>query len=924
LRRYEQALAQYRSAQNATESTTEKAELATRAGYALLELGRIEDSETELRRAVELVPQNSQPLLALASLELSRNRSDAALEYANRAVALKTGDSAPITLRGLAQLRGVEGPVAAAQTFESALEMDARDYQAHSWLAIARLAQDDIPGAQKEAREAVRLEPNSALAQGNLGLVLFFAGESRDAKRAAERAVGLDAFSVAARVTLAQTLLAQGEVDAAAETAAQAVALDPALPQAHYVLGIADAGRRDYTHAERALKQARRLAPDYLAAASALARVYNAMGRPQLAVTTLEELLPRHRQTDAVQGALGAVYYEQANYPRAIEQFRAALKAKPNSALYNAELARTLLYSNDLRGAIEAGQNAVRLAPNIGQYHAILGVAYSFSGLNTQAERELREARTRDPQNALALAQLAYAYAGNDARIAAVNFTQGFLLDPAVSRQLLRGGIDTEITPLLGNEDRQNLNLIHRRTLSDGAMHEFGFLGRNSADNSRAAGNDRANDDSARYDIAEFVTWTPDAKTNLYFNARGRKSRSGLSGSDSAPDDDDRASFRFAQAQIAGRRRLAARTTLWLGVFGNTSNNEVRNPDLDSFVSPNGVPIQNQRFRTGAIEPEMRLDFNLGQTPSRPSVLTVGAGYASTDFRDARRLIGAAVTADQNIDSEKRLYFGYAQLAQRVNDRLSFSAQLRAQRSRVDSRETLVGTGINVPAVESTSSRTRFLPSVLATYQADPKTTLRFYANRRVGDATASTFAPAETLITTESGVQPFGTPDILQLLQFDVERYVGKNGLVKVFAFDARAKSVQIGGTNSFGFGGALPAAGAPELLLDSWRARGVGARYEHQLGRNLFANAGYLVRDTSSNTRGPAFDRIFSGDDAPYEPRSVGNLDLNYVDGKGHKIGLGMRRVGGFFADGPNTLGRPRFPAQTYFDLKLAHEPS
>ncbi|RYG58756.1 tetratricopeptide repeat protein, partial [bacterium] len=465
-------------------------------------------------------------------------------------------------------------------------------------------------------------------------------------------------------------------VDKANRIAAQAVALDPDLPQARYLLGVSDASRNDYRHAIRELRTAVQLAPDFLAARSALARVYNAAGRKNDAAALFTDLDPQYRETAAVQGALGELFYEQGRYVESAESYRKAIALKPDSALYNAELARTLLYSNRLEEAIKAGRAAILLAPTVGQYHAILGQAYEFATLPTQAEREYRVALTLDPQNALALAQLAFRHTGTDLRPAAAGFVQSFLLDPAIGRQLLRGGNDYEVTPVIGSRDKIDLNAIHRMTALDGKLHTFGVLSSRNDDGFRP--NSRNRD----IDVSDRITFTPTPKTNVYANLAYSRYKDGLPGPENTPTLDDNARFRYGQAQLAVRQRVGNGHYLWAGMFANRSRNVTRDPNLDSFFDlGTGFPIPQQSFISKAYEPEARLDVSLGRDPGKVRLLTLGAAKTKTRFNSDRDLVMTPLmNAQAQFNQDADGYIAYSQLTHQFNPRLSFIGQFRVQR----------------------------------------------------------------------------------------------------------------------------------------------------------------------------------------------------------------------------------------------------
>ena len=899
-------------------------------------------------------------LIGLAWAALTRNRPAEAQKMAEQALAVTTvGREFPFRLvrwsaekdfspydsevhiaLGLSFMRQPGKLNEATQAFHAALnaEPQAYHYQARAWLALVHLAQNHSADALKEAQAAVQLAPQSALARGNLALVCFHSGKARDAEREARLATQLNPDSVAARVALGQTLLAVGNVDAATQAAAQAVALDPKLPQARYLLGVADAQRRDYRHAARELREALRLAPDFVPAASVLARVYVRIGRTQEAVTLLTELQRRHPQSDEVTAALGGVHYEQGRYDDAVAHYEQALKLRPNSALYHAELARTLLDANRLNEAIIAGQQAVRLAPEVGQYHAVLGLAYEFSRLSLQAEREFRQAIALDPRNALAHLVLGLKAAQADPRETRIfpkqtqslgdllkqglqavssspavsSIAQAFLYDPAISTQVLRGGIGSEVTLNGGNDTALNPSATHRSIGVGGMFHSIGLVSRERDQGSRL------NDDTTQTGFSENLTFITDPRTSLFARVSHLRTKQGLPGLASLPDLDDRADSRNNLSQLAVRRRLGMGNYLWVGLSRPTARLEITNPDHDSQlmvqtpVPGNAVTMDGlrQELNFGLVVPELRLEFALNREPARPTILTFGA---------ARTHLEPTVTADLFFPSappnppviarlgthlDGRLSVAYAQLTQRVNDRLSFAAQLRQQSLKTTRTEEVLGGG----SVSFSEEQSRWLPSLLVNYRTDERTLLRLFFNRQAQEQelTVLAFRPTETLLATEPLVMPKGFPSRTETVELDIERYLSPKDFLKLFLFRTTAEGVTFGD---------LPPMSRIERT-------GVGLRYERQLNRNLYAQVGYLYNRTTNRTPFAPFDE----GTAPYHAPRLAGLALNYVDRAGTKIGLQLNYTGEFFQDTGDLSAteRPIFPARTYVDLTLAKEPS
>lgn len=956
----------------------------TRIGYTLLELDRLDEADKVFRGLIgprtdgvivpaastgRVLPEpiGSEPgaearpraraafapaVIGLAWVMLTHDEPERAQALAERALS-RPGEAAVQTMAatgagaddenlvqarialGVALMRQPGRGPEAIEVLRAAADSEQRSryrYQAHAWLALLAQEQGDGALALREASLAAELEPHSALAHGNLALVYFYNNRPLEAVREAKLATTLEPTSVVAQLTLGQAQLARGDVDAAATTAARAIALDERLPQGHYLLGLADAQRRDYTHAVRRLRQTLRLAPTFLPAAQLLARVYTRMGRNQEAVELLQNLEPRYPNSHEVRAALGEVYYEQARYNDAINSYRSAIGRRPTSALYYSGLARTLLDANRLSEAIDAAQQSVTLAPEVAQYHALLGQAYDFSRLSSRAEREYREAIALDPANALARALLALqALRAGDPTTTVDTFSQAFLYDPAISRQLMRGGISTELTPSTGNDGQQTYFGLQRATLADGRLNYMGgeLRGGDEGDHRRI------NDDTRASFFKQNATYLLRPPTNLYVDftrARGHQGLPSLATSPFGSDPDASQSLRFDQAVVAIRHRMPSGNALWLGLTYQRLRIALDNPSSPftlPFPAPIGFafPFSAEYASTQALIPEARYDITLSDNPVRPRVLTFGAAYArrSPLTRTGQLALLDPPNAPQvfpasSREERDRFTMGYVQLAQRMNERVSFVAQLRAQR---DAR-TITRSGGPVPAGTSVTTETtesHLLPGISASLQASRDTSFRLLYNRSA-NSTNLALAPTETRLVVEPDILSHGVPSTSHTLELDVEQRLPHRAFAKLFLFRAIATDLAMGvDANVYAFrvaGGAF--------ALNRFEQVGAGLRYEVPLSHHLYGQASLLF----NRTRNRAPGQLFDGQTAPYYPDRAASLALNYVGRTGIKTMLIANYYGPFYQDRPDLFGlaapatRPQFGSQTYISLLIAKEPS
>ena len=214
----------------------------------------LEGARFNFEKALQLDPNYAPALAGLSMVEAFYYRnldpSEAHLrqarELAERALAID-----PQLAEADVAMANVYGDIfdyvhAAEKSREAAaLEPD----NAHAWdqlsWALGYQQPPDSVGAEKAAREAIRLQPSMFQAHYHLGRALMQQKRFTEAIAALEQAKSISPSSGTADFGLAQVYIAQGDYDRAITTLLSLPKADQSTPIAHYQLSSAYAGRGD-------------------------------------------------------------------------------------------------------------------------------------------------------------------------------------------------------------------------------------------------------------------------------------------------------------------------------------------------------------------------------------------------------------------------------------------------------------------------------------------------------------------------------------------------------------------------------------------------------------------------------------------------------------------------------------------------------
>ena len=143
---------------------------------------------------------------------------------------------------------------------ERAIELDATLAEAHTSLAEVRKDYDwDWRSAERGYRRAIALNPSYSTAHHWYAQLLCILGRHQEAIEEIKKAQCLDPVSPSINAFVSYVHLSARQYDRAADEALKAIDLEPASALAHWYLGRACCGRKDWNEAVRALDEASKL-----------------------------------------------------------------------------------------------------------------------------------------------------------------------------------------------------------------------------------------------------------------------------------------------------------------------------------------------------------------------------------------------------------------------------------------------------------------------------------------------------------------------------------------------------------------------------------------------------------------------------------------------------------------------------------------
>ncbi len=275
-------------------------------------------------------PKDPQVKKNYIQLLILKNRLDEAAKLNSEVLKANAHDVDALVYQGQIQLRKHDS-AAAVNSLQNALRNDPNNAVAHYQLGVAYEQQHDLARAESEWREAVRIRP-----------------ELTDAQR-----------------SLAALELQRGDVDGLLLTAQQIITAQPYSQDGFLLKGIAEIARQKYSDAQHDAEQALQRAPQSPAPYVQLGNVQLAQKHHAEAEKFYQQALDKDPSSPEGLSGLMNTYFALKEFDKAVAAARAQIAKSPNSSNFY-DLLGTALFNGkkDLPGAEEALRKAVDLDKN--------------------------------------------------------------------------------------------------------------------------------------------------------------------------------------------------------------------------------------------------------------------------------------------------------------------------------------------------------------------------------------------------------------------------------------------------------------------------------------------------------------------------------------------------------------------------------
>lgn len=361
--------------------------------------GEPEEALDELKRLRELYPKSPVTEFYLAKAYLWNATPSQARAALNRAIGLQPDYREAIILLAQLDLRA-GNPEPVVTSMENELRKSPGLSQLQFILAEAYRSSGRLDAALNILDGQIEANAESFNTHLFRGMILKQQAKSNEAREAFEKAQSLSPENGSPVIQLAELDLAEERFGPALNRLREQLDRTSESAAMRFMIGRVHAVQEDWENAEKELKEAIQLDPNFLYAHSLLANVYVDSNRLPQALASLEAFVTNNSDNLGALISLGQIYQKNGESEKAKKTYEKILTLSPNSIVALNNLA--WLYSEEEKDpdkAYELAQQARNQHPDNGAVADTLGWILHKRGDDRRSLALLREAATKIPDN---------------------------------------------------------------------------------------------------------------------------------------------------------------------------------------------------------------------------------------------------------------------------------------------------------------------------------------------------------------------------------------------------------------------------------------------------------------------------------------------------------------------------------------------
>lgn len=379
--------------------------------------GKLDAMEAELKKALDMVPDNLNLTLNLAWVYLKTGRQEQADAIVDEVMAGDPDDEKRVVAVAALLLRAGQEDKAIA-LIENGMKAHPETFQYTAMLSEIYLKKKQLDPASRVLSNYIALaqkapEPDRVKARINLAKLEMIQGKADQAESQVDQVLEVDPRNIDAQYLKGRLALARGDGDEAVSRFRAVTEAHPDHMEGYIGLANAHVLGKNYDLALDILKKALKQSPNSAKILKNMVRVNVLKKDTRAAEENLKHIVSLDPYNIGSIAGLGDFYLSQNRYDEAMAQYRLIQQNKKGEALGHLRVAEVLARTNRMDQAIDELEAGAEKTDNSSVFVTSLGKLYLKEGRQAEAVEKFKEALDVDPDNKLAWLTLAEIYERN-------------------------------------------------------------------------------------------------------------------------------------------------------------------------------------------------------------------------------------------------------------------------------------------------------------------------------------------------------------------------------------------------------------------------------------------------------------------------------------------------------------------------------